>query len=152
MNHHYEDIRSRIPEPPRWFDEHAVPRWSDFSPRETADIYARECCLVLIECQGCGHEFKVAFAWSSWDVILGRHPKPLSETVKDLHYGDPPNIGCCGAGPTMNSIPRRVLEFWQAKPIPTGTPMSVETFLDGGGWTRRPDLEVEIECDWAAEP
>lgn len=29
-----------------------------------------------------------------------------------IHYGDPPNAGCCPAGPTMNCWDLRVLEFW----------------------------------------
>ena len=42
----------------------------------------------------------------------------LSERIRDMTiaYGDPPNIGCCPAGPTMNSVPRRVLEYWYGIP------------------------------------
>jgi hypothetical protein len=55
----YRDIRERIPEPPTWFDECAVPRYCDFTPHYAANIYAREAVLFLIECQACGHQFRV---------------------------------------------------------------------------------------------
>jgi hypothetical protein len=42
MLQHYEDILSRIAEPPRGFDEHGVPRYCDFAPHRIANIYARE--------------------------------------------------------------------------------------------------------------
>jgi hypothetical protein len=45
MFHHYEDILSRIAEPPRWFDARGVPRYCDFAPDRIADIYTRECAL-----------------------------------------------------------------------------------------------------------
>jgi hypothetical protein len=32
MLQHYEDILSRIAEPPRWFDEQGVPRYCEFAP------------------------------------------------------------------------------------------------------------------------
>lgn len=136
MNHHYEDIRSRIPEPPKWFDESAVPRWSAFGPRETANIYADEVCFVHIECQNCGHPFLVCFSWCKSDEYLDPKKAPLSKRVKDLHYGDPPNIGCCPSGPTMNSVPRRVVQFWSR----------VDPSLE---WHRVPELEIAIDCDWA---
>ena len=53
-----------------------------------------------------------------------------------LHYGDPPNMGCCPAGPTMSSIPREVLEMWVRG--------------DAGGirWVRSPDHEGPVDCEW----
>lgn len=53
----YNDILSRVSEDPKWFDEHAVPRYCEFSPDECADIYARQVCLLLAECQNCAREF-----------------------------------------------------------------------------------------------
>lgn len=133
MNCGYRDILDRIDEKPRWWDEHAVPRYCPFSPDEAANIYASQVALVQIECQGCGELFLVAFSWCSTDGARGA--RPLSERIADLHYGDPPNAGCCAAGPTMNSIPRRVVEFWDA-----GHAVS---------WRRRTQLEKAIRCDWA---
>jgi hypothetical protein len=41
MLQHYEDILSRIAEPPRWFDEQGVPRYCEFAPHRIANIHAR---------------------------------------------------------------------------------------------------------------
>jgi hypothetical protein len=51
MNTEYDDIRALTAEPPKWWDEFAVPRYCDFRPRSAANIYAREAALLLIECQ-----------------------------------------------------------------------------------------------------
>lgn len=148
MNHHYRDIRDRIDVEPLWWDEQAVPRYCEFTPNATANIYARQIVLLLIECQGCRREFRVCITQSDMDRITSRRDENghvvlrprLSECVADLHYGDPPNVGCCGAGPTMNSIPRRVLEFW-------------DQYDEDGHFLhearRQSDLEVEIDCEWA---
>jgi hypothetical protein len=53
MHNYYKDIISKIPEEPQWFDEEAVPRYCPFTPDKLANIYADECALVLIQCQGC---------------------------------------------------------------------------------------------------
>lgn len=142
MRHHYDCIRSRIPEPPKWFDEEGAPRYDDFSPRDAANIYAREAVLLHVECQNCGHPFKVCMTTDAVAEALGR--PVLSERVKDgsIHYGDPPNIGCCPSGPTMNSVPRRVLEFWR---YAWNYPESED------GWGRVPALEIAIEPDWASD-
>ena len=159
MHHHYDDIISRIPEPPKWWDEYAVPRYITFGPDETADIYADQCALIEIECQGCGALFLVA--WSQSRITWGRNEdgtawardaKPFDPQM--YHYGDPPNSGCCAAGPTMNSIPRRVMEFWKRHdPKYTGPKDGHNVVLDMKyfDWVRVPELEVEIKCEWADE-
>lgn len=128
MHHHYRDIRDRIAELPKWWDENGVPRYSDFDPQEAANIYAPHAVLLLIECQGCGTEFKVCMT----DSVFDRKKLPDLIEADEIHYGDPPNTGCCPAGPTMNSIPLRVLECWRR-------------------WNgrRMPELERAIACDWA---
>ena len=138
VNHHYKDILSRIKEPPTWFDEHAVPRFGAFGPREVANIYAREVVLLGIECQSCGRGFRVAFSWSETDRFL-RQESSLAEQIKEktIHYGDPPNVECCHGGPTMNSVPRIALEFWRMN--------------DAYEWERVRDLEVPVDPDWAAD-
>lgn len=135
MNNNYADIRDRIAEPPRWWDEHAVPRYSEFGNLEVANIYADEIALVKITCQGCGRPFHVAFSTDCMEKFEngGRTLAALIRE-KGLHYGDPPNVGCCAAGPTMNSEPRRVLEYWRRKAA-----------FD---WVRDPALEVDITPDW----
>lgn len=118
MKCNYSDILSRIPDKPSWFDECAVPRFVDFHPSRSSDIYARECALVEIGCQNCQTRFRVAFARSAVDDLkshrLGMKPRTLADSIREktIHYGDPPNVRCCPAGPTMNSDPLRVIEFW----------------------------------------
>jgi len=132
MNHHYADIRDKLGVP-LWWDEHAVPRYCEFSPDVNANIYATEVVLLEIRCQDCGERFRVAMSWDVWDRVQG-YPT-LAEQIKngEIHYGDPPNVGCCPAGPTMNSIPLRVLEYWEREPLDE--------------WHRFAEYEVEIPDD-----
>ena len=138
MNESYSDITSKLGEP-QWWDEAAVPRYCEFEPRRLAHVYLDEAALVEIECQGCGRTFPVAFSWGQHDGLFADRDIPsLAERIRadTLHYGDPPNYSCCPAGPTMNSIPRRVLQFWR----------KAENLFD---FERVPELEVDIECKWA---
>lgn len=132
MKHHYRDIRDKIATEPLWWDEVGVPRYCVFSPKETNDIYADEVAFLEIACQNCRRRFKVALRAGSRQRREGA--PSLDSRVRDgsLHYGDPPNIGCCPAGPTMNSVPLRVLEFW---------------VNDGGKWRRQVEFEVEVEVE-----
>lgn len=137
MHRYLEDILENIDKEPQWFDENAVPRYCAFGPDQVADIYANEVAYVLIRCQGCQHPFKVAFSRSSMDDAIehargNKTPRTLEMRVKDksIHYGDPPNIRCCPSGPTMNSDPIQVLEFWERKHM---------------DWRRRPDLEGALD-------
>lgn len=157
MHHHYDDILSRIAEAPQWFDEHAVPRFGPFAPGLCADIYADEVVLLAIECQACRQSFNVAMSQNRATRIMREHrrremrhsdaaPAPdidmsLAGAVRTraIHFGDPPNIGCCPAGPTMNSEPRRVLQFWRRS-------------KDHFSWERDASLEIELSCpDGAAD-
>lgn len=136
MNESYSDITEKLGEP-IWWDEAAVPRYCDFEPHRSANVHINEVALVEIECQNCGRRFPVAMSISRLNLIRFGWPT-LAERVKAgaLEYGDPPNYGCCPAGPTMNSIPRRVLQFWRK---------SMDTYE----FKRVPELEVELECEWA---
>jgi hypothetical protein len=107
MHASYDDIISRISAAPTWFDEYAVPRFCEFSPTHSVNISSDEVALAEIECQGCGRVFRVAF--SQVNVPSGTVAEAI--VAKMLHYGDPPNVECCGTGPVTNSIPRRVLEY-----------------------------------------
>lgn len=143
MLNDYSDIRSRIEEEPKWWDEYGVPRYCDFSHERVADIYANDCALVEIACQACQRRFLVAFSWS-------KSSKPLTvEDIKRLHYGDPPNA-CCGIGATMNCEDLRVVEFWQRggeeftapdPNYPTGR-ICLPGYFE---WRRVPELEIPIE-------
>lgn len=131
MHTFYEDILSRIGEDPKWFDEAAVPRFCDFSPREVADIYADEVALVGIACQSCQHKFRVAFSRGPVDEMLKPGSRSIADAIRanTIHYGDPPNIMCCAAGPTMNSEPGRVLEYW---------------IRENFDWVRDASLEIDL--------
>lgn len=128
MNHHYADIRDLIDEEPHWWDEHAVPRYCYFMPGECANIYAREVALLQIECQACARKFEVCMSSDPFDSSTS-----FADAVRQgtIHYGDPPNIACCPAGATMNSVPLEVLQFWRRA-------------SRGGGWERIRDLERSL--------
>lgn len=146
MHNDYSDIRERITEEPKWWDENAVPRYCKFSPEDMADIYCDEAALVRIECQACHRSFDVAFSFgiSQRMQMMMRgveaakaEAASLAADIREgtLHFGDPPNIGCCPAGATMNCNDLEVLEYWtQGKP---DTPDSMR-------WGRDPSLEIEL--------
>lgn len=168
MHNYYKDILDLTDREPLWFDEHAVPRFVDFSPMRIASIYADECALVEIACQSCDALFHVAMSTSNGRRTImvaqalnyaervgaiGQGAEPprgeafyrrLNEEIskdtlaasirnKAIHFGDPPNIECCPAGPTMNSVPLRVVEYWE-RPI--------------RDWKRNQQLELAIDPDW----
>lgn len=113
---------------PKWWEETGHPRYCDFSPDKTYNIYADEVALLEIACQDCGRRFSVSMNWSTGE------PFPLSKLIGSgscqFGYGDPPNVGCCPAGPTMGSDGLRVIEFWEK---------------DGNfKWVRIPELEIDL--------
>jgi len=134
----YHEILETMGEP-KWWDEHGVPRYVDFTPQETANIYASHVVLALITCQSCGHEFRVAFSQGDYEIM--ESARTLASYIQDreLHYGDPPNNNCCLAGPTMNSVPQRVLEYWSQDKQENGR----------RDWVRHPEFELEMVPDWA---
>lgn len=115
----YADIRERIPEPPKWWDRHGCPRYSDPVPKNCSHVYADRLAFMRIACQACGTEFLVEFASSRMDRILWARTAgkdPLEEQPwepETLHYGDPPSTGCCAAGDTMNSCPRELVAAYE---------------------------------------
>lgn len=112
MNYHYTDITDKLGEP-LWWDEYAVPRYCVFTPDVVADIYAREAVLAEISCQACDYRFKVAFSSSMLGIINGNSSLKDKILDKIIHYGDPPNNGCCSVGASMNSSFIKVMEFWE---------------------------------------
>ena len=109
MHQHYEDILKRIDRAPIWFDEFGVPRYEEFSPQRLGNIYATEAALAEVSCQQCRRVFRVALT-----NAFARKGFGLSDEIRlcRVHYGDPPNVRCCSAGPTMNSIMHEILEYW----------------------------------------
>lgn len=135
MNHYYADIIEKLGEP-AWWDENAVPRYCEFSPDQRSDVYADEVVLLEIRCQNCNASFCVAMSTRQIDRMIKKVLLLSSEIEGNtIHYGDPPNNGCCPAGPTMNSVPVKVLQYWKRD----------ESF----DWQRSAAFEVEIKCDWA---
>ena len=127
MKASYTDILSRISEQPKWWDEQGTPRYCDFNPKALTNMYARACALLLIRCQFCHHEFTVAMEVdekTKEDLNLWRAEQAKANAQTDdgpdtpptcgflIHYGDPPNIGCCPGGPMANCDDLNVLEFW----------------------------------------
>jgi hypothetical protein len=129
-----------------------VPRYCAFEPGEADNIYADKVALVRITCQGCAHAFKVCYSSTNYDTQLPDREDlasylrftALEETFVELEgggryrrefaYGDPPNINCCAAGPTMTAVPDLVLEFWRR---------------NSGEWERVPELEIAVTPSWA---
>lgn len=133
MHNNYSDIISRISDPILWFDERAVPRFDPFSPNNTANIYADECCLMEIDCQGCKQRFLVAMSRTKYDIFMHNCESLEQEIRKQIiHYGDPPNIGCCAGGPTMNCEDVRIVEYWR------------RDRKSLSGWERVPELEINL--------
>jgi len=111
----YTDIIDRIDEPPKWYTQHGVPRYCDFSPKTRSDVYAKEIALVAIQCQACHKSFLVEMSLSITDV----GPSLLKRaSTFNLYYGDPPRhdyLGECSAGDSMSSDTIRVVELWVRK-------------------------------------
>jgi hypothetical protein len=150
---HYDDILSRIAEPPRWFVEHSVPPYCDFAPHRIANIYARECALFANECQNCRRPFIVALdeRAANNNVISRPGYEPPWRTLADIirsheiQYRDPPNVERCPVGASMTSTPRGMLEYW--KRIQETYTTSARGILVTGGprdWQRDHSLEIEI--------
>ena len=143
MHNDYPDIRSRIKEEPTWYDCYGVPRYGEFEPSLSPNIYAQEILLVQISCQYCRQKFLVEFNWDRMqEIFKGRHFEAFSTVVKKwledeknkdhyppVHYGDPPAHGC--VGDTMNCYDLKIVQFWKKE----------EHFK----WVRKPEFEVEME-------
>jgi hypothetical protein len=165
MRQHYDDILSRISEPPRWFDEGAVPRYCEFHPKKLANIYSVECALVEVSCQFCKKKFLVAVERNmELRLLRSRHEMSKGEiglseeqcrqtTLADLirngelHYGDPPNVRCCGAGPTATSIVRRIVEYWARYEMIQFAQNFKEVAHGKRQWERDRTLEVEFDLE-----
>lgn len=161
MHTHYGDILSRIIEEPLWFDEHAVPRYCAFDPNQTVGVSVEEVALVEIACQSCRRLFRVAFSGvnvKSLETLEERQARiahqvnfrPIGDAIRarTLHYGDPPNVNCCLAGSTLNSVPIRVIEYWARgdRRYLNGTRITDDRFFE---WVRDEGFEIEMTPDEA---
>lgn len=121
MKASFLDIKDRIDEQPRWYDENGTPRYEEFSPDLSPNIYADEVILIEIACQHCREKFLVEMNWGIMHVVLEVYNKEpfsvrLTQWLRNrngnfcpIHYGDPPNHMCIGD--TMNCIDLRIIEF-----------------------------------------
>lgn len=151
MHQNYSDITILTKAPPKWHDENGVPRYCDFHPDQIANIYASEAVLAVIECQRCQTEFRVAFSEINqrhklWDQAQRQRISFLSDLIsnRSLHYGDPPNTDCCDAGPSMNSVPVSVEEYWFKPFIKITQPGESISDPSMMNWVRDPNFEVSI--------
>ena len=111
MHHDFEDIRSRIAEPPTWFDSNGTPRYGEFVPGACPNIYADEVALVEIACQSCGECFMVEMHHDlTQPHVASLRSRLASDADIWIHYGDPPAHGC--TGDTMNCLDLRVVQYW----------------------------------------
>lgn len=126
----YHDLREKLGEP-LWHDDQGVPRYAAFQP-SACGVYDQYVALLDVACQACGQSFLVSDSTSD-----EAHPPkfPTREDAGDFGYGDAPwhDEGRC-AGITMNTVTRRVVEFWTK---------------DGGpyksDWRRRPQYEFTYD-------
>jgi len=116
MFNRYDDITERIAERPKWWDEHRVPRYTDFATYCAADIYASEVALVEVACAACGERFEVAIS-SLHFSNSERCNSPVAEGIRkgDLNCGIPPNYGSCPEGQKLACRTQRVLEYWSRR-------------------------------------
>jgi hypothetical protein len=113
MHHTFDDIRSRIAEPPTWFDSNGTPRYGEFTPGACPNIYADEVALVEIGCQSCGECFMVEMHHPLMEPEWTLKEHILNSEGALVHYGDPPAHGC--VGDTMNCLDLRVVQYWHHK-------------------------------------
>ncbi|HSN25511.1 MAG TPA: hypothetical protein VLT45_04475 [Kofleriaceae bacterium] len=143
----YSDILDRCGTP-LWYDGNGVPRYVPFHPDHTG-VYDQIVALVEIACQDCDRRFQVAIEFDRLRLMTNRvelpapnDPALVTRLANLLHFGDPPRHrddvagNACVAGDTMNSCPRRVIEFWEQRDFE---------------WQRRPEFEREIRADWDRE-
>lgn len=143
MHNGYSDIRQLVGDrEPAWYDGNGTPRYCAHHPSYCPDIYANEIVLLRIACASCRRQFDVQISYSvrDWMQDLGQgdaFPRDaLAQSIRAgiIHYGDPPNAGCCPSGPTMNCDDLRVLEYWRRELAEWERDESLEIVLpDGGG-------------------
>ena len=128
MHGSYEDILSRISEPPLWYDQNGVPRYAKFHPSMCPNISSKTVVLARsIACQECGQEFFVEMHATIWSEREDNEPR-------QWHYGDPPSH-CKGAGDSMNCIDLEIVECWH------------RDVTKNFAWRRVPEFEGLIAAD-----
>ena len=90
MQPDYDDVKSRIPESPKWYTEEGFPRYDDFE-LTMCNIYARYGILYSIFCQSCNEKFIIGRAFGGsldrYEVAIDTSKFPPSKyTVYDKPY------------------------------------------------------------------
>jgi len=139
----YDDIISRIPEAPIWWQENGVPRYNPFHPHWSTGVYTSEAVLAEVACQACETTFLVCIETTAKD---GR----LAEAIRaeTLEYGDPPNVLCCGRGHAMSTGMIRIVEYWRSqdpKYARDGRIVDSKRYFE---WVRSPELEIAFSDPW----
>jgi len=115
MHQRYEDILSRIAEPPSWWDFNGTPRYGEFHPDVCPAPYYYQVALLAVKCPHCGRKMRVQVRW-------GGPLLPIPE------YGPPPWHECSGEGDDFRVVKTvAVLQVWERR--------------SGEGWRRWEDLE-----------
>lgn len=138
----YKDIRSRISDPPTWFDTNGVPRYGPYKPC-SENIYADESALFEIACQGCDRRALIGMdisllSWVNGQFMRDVYQRPSATDPGSLGFGDFPRMlgpdgdDCC-SGVTMTTGVTRIVEFWTRSHMHE--------------WTRHPELEFSYEGD-----
>lgn len=139
MHRSYNDILSRIPEPPLWWQEGGIPRYDVFDPRWSTSVYASEVVLAEIACQHTGLRFFV--------TLEGGAKRLIANAIRDhsLRYGDPPNIPGVSAFSTSDML--RVVEYWSRSHQEYVVDRRIvdQEYFE---WQRDPSLEVTFPNDW----
>lgn len=115
----YTDIISKLGTPV-WFTQDGYPRYCEYHPSECG-IYHKFSALILVKCQSCGRDFKIGTISDYYKIYLLKRAGQISDDMSELkkvryaleYCGDPPNIECCSAGPTMTVEHVSFLEIWK---------------------------------------
>lgn len=136
MNRSYDDIISRIPEPPLWWQAGGIPRYDAFDPFHSTASGTSEVALVEIACQATGIRFAVAFE--------GGRDRAIAAAIRDfsLFYGDPPNVE--GVVPHMSSETNRVLQYWYSNHPEYIVDGVITDYHRYAEWKRDSSLEVQF--------
>ena len=140
----YEDVMSRIAEPPTWWTN-GFPRFGPFQPT-AVDIYTRCVALVHTKCL-CGFDFHEAVHVVGGEKQIEAFKARVAQGR--IGMGDPPNAceylsgrPCDGQSSTSREI--RVLEFWERPDYPTDGLPEGESWESHLAFKRQPEFERDL--------
>lgn len=136
MHRSYDDIISRISEPPLWWQEGGIPRYKAFDPKSSTGIAAAEVALAEIACQITGVRFLVS--------IEGGSDRPVAKAIREgtLCYGDPPNLPTVSAYTLSEML--RVVQYWSRCHPEYVVDGRIVDWKSYDEWLRDPSLEITL--------